>query len=103
IGLEGPGLARRGGDRVGEMMADGRLGYAYYALGDWDEVDRSLAGLDSSNVGRSVLDRVGFGIPLLVGRGDLAEARSRLEESDSSRTSGEIQQRAGYLLCEGWL
>ena len=103
IDLECLEIARRRGDRVGEMMANGHLGYAYYALGDWDEVDRILAELDSSNVDRSVLDRVGIGIPLLVGRGDLAEARSRLEEGDSSRTSGEIQQRAGYLLCEGWL
>jgi class 3 adenylate cyclase/tetratricopeptide (TPR) repeat protein len=94
-------LARRRGDRMGELMAYGHLCYAAFALGDWEEVDRLLVEIDASTADRSNLDRLGAGVPLLVARGDVASARKLLDAAAASRGSGEVQQRAGYLLAEG--
>ena len=94
-GLE---LARKVGDRVWEeIMILGPIS-ALVLLGRWDEaLARELEGRAEGHADLGLLT------PLVLaecGRGDIAGARSRLDESAELKVSDDAQARYGYLLAE---
>jgi class 3 adenylate cyclase/tetratricopeptide (TPR) repeat protein len=91
-------LAHKRGNRVEEAMATGHLIASMVWLGEWDEAEALLSGIDPEIAGRAALDLISHGVPLFVNRGDVERARTILDEHAALAGSDELQASVGYAL-----
>jgi class 3 adenylate cyclase/tetratricopeptide (TPR) repeat protein len=98
--LEGLELARRRGDRVAEQRYLGHLVFAYWDLGEWNEVERLVAEMTVDDI-RTIGERTVGLLNVALARGDVPGARAALEASSVNRESEEPQTRLFFRGCEG--
>jgi class 3 adenylate cyclase/tetratricopeptide (TPR) repeat protein len=93
-------LARRRGDRSVETYNRGQLAEVLVLLGEWDAAldllaaTTDLAVVPSLAVSSSLLTRV----RIVVGRGEVTQARLLLEEGNELRTSSDRQESGSYAM-----
>ncbi|HUZ81617.1 MAG TPA: adenylate/guanylate cyclase domain-containing protein [Gaiellaceae bacterium] len=96
--LEALRLARRRGDRRGELATLAELTWPLHLLGRWDEALAQYEQISEENIltatTLSVLDGV---IPIHLQRGELAEAQRILALFSSLESAADLQDRSSYL------
>jgi class 3 adenylate cyclase/tetratricopeptide (TPR) repeat protein len=98
-------LARKRGDRAGELYALAEMSYALTMLGRWDEALARLAEIPDEQIG-PIVDTISVltgPLQLHVHRGELDAARALLERFEHVSASTDTQTRGCYSAAEASL
>jgi class 3 adenylate cyclase/tetratricopeptide (TPR) repeat protein len=110
LSIESLELARRVGARSWELRTTAMIAHMQTALGRWDEAMASDALLDplptedtsSRNQENLAWERLAV-VSALLGRGEIAEVRRRLESTPDKELAQQQEVAAFYLLCRAEL
>ncbi len=98
--MRGIEFARRIGDRPWEgRMLSGQLS-SQVLLGQWDEALELAADIHASGLVATNDSQMTHLVEVFCWRGDLAEAKARLETYAAANTEDELQSRTAYVLHE---
>ena len=99
-------LASLVGDRPNVLQADRSIVRILIELGDWDDALALFEELSRTSLEDPAATRAGLAMEsflVLLGRGELEEARSRWEAESEFVDRSDVQQRAAHSYCEAHL